>query len=150
VIVLFFAFGYRDGITNSSAIVWFLAGNLLYYASGIGLAYALQDNRAFCKYLCPITVPLKLTSRFSLLKVRADQDRCTGCAVCTRACPMDINIPHYTDAGQRVLSTECTLCQTCISACPTEALKLSFGLDMGGEEALRVRPAVEGAQSAVS
>jgi ferredoxin-type protein NapH len=150
VVVLFFAFGYRDGITGSSGIVWFLGGNLLYYASGIGLAYALQDNRAFCKYLCPITVPLKLTSRFSLLKVRADQDRCTGCAVCTRACPMDINIPHYTDAGQRVLSTECTLCQTCISACPTEALKLSIGLDMGGEESLRVRPAVEGAQSAVS
>jgi ferredoxin-type protein NapH len=47
--------------------IWIIVGNLLYYAVGIGLAYALKDNRAFCKYVCPVTVPLKITSRFSLL-----------------------------------------------------------------------------------
>ena len=37
----------------------FLIGNILYYAGGIALAFIFKDNRAFCKYLCPITVFLK-------------------------------------------------------------------------------------------
>ncbi len=35
-----------------------------------------QDNRAFCKYLCPITVFLKPMSYFSLLRVHCDEDKC--------------------------------------------------------------------------
>lgn len=42
----------------------FLAGNALYYISGIALAFIFKDNRAFCKYLCPITVFLKPMSYF--------------------------------------------------------------------------------------
>ena len=34
----------------------FIIGNILYYAAGIILAFAFRDNRAFCKYICPITV----------------------------------------------------------------------------------------------
>ncbi len=37
----------------------FIVGNVLYYAIGILLAFAWKDNRAFCKYICPITVFLK-------------------------------------------------------------------------------------------
>ena len=49
----------------------FVIGNLLYYAIGIGigLAFLLKDNRAFCKYICSITVFLKPMSYFSLLRV---------------------------------------------------------------------------------
>jgi len=54
-------------------------------------------------------------------------------------CPMDIRIPDYIKNGQRILSTECTLCQTCVSVCPKDALKLSFGVDLGGKELLRER-----------
>jgi formate hydrogenlyase subunit 6/NADH:ubiquinone oxidoreductase subunit I len=39
----------------------------------------------------------------------------------------------------RVLSTECSLCQTCITVCAQDALKLSFGFDLGGKELLRER-----------
>ena len=46
-------------------------------------------------------------------------------------------IPDYTQNGQRVLSTECSLCQTCISTCSKDALKLSFGFDLGGADLLR-------------
>ena len=41
----------------------FIIGNAAYYTSGIVLAYAFRDNRAFCKYICPITVFLKLWER---------------------------------------------------------------------------------------
>ena len=44
----------------------FLTGNAFYYIAGITLALIFKDNRAFCKYLCPVTVFLKPMSYFSL------------------------------------------------------------------------------------
>lgn len=37
----------------------FIGGNVLYYAVGIALAFVFKDNRAFCKYICPVTVFMK-------------------------------------------------------------------------------------------
>ena len=39
-------------IANLEQIMFwlFIAGNVLYYILGIGLAFVLKDNRAFCKY----------------------------------------------------------------------------------------------------
>jgi ferredoxin-type protein NapH len=141
VLVLWFGFSYQAPITfNSRAgLYWLVAGNALYYGIGIPLAFALKDNRAFCKYVCPVTVFLKATSRFSLLKIGGDSDKCDECGACVKTCPMDIRIPEYIQNGERVLSTECTLCQTCVSVCARDALKLSFGFDLGGKELLRER-----------
>jgi len=139
VLLLIYAAGFRDGATGSIAVTWFIVGNLLYYAAGIILAYALKDNRAFCKYICPVTVPLKITSRFSVIKIGGEAEKCNDCGACVKTCPMDICVPEYILKGERVLSTECSLCQTCITVCAPEALKLSFGFDVGGKELLRER-----------
>ena len=137
VLVLVYVVGFREGATGSLAVTWFIIGNLLYYAVGIVLAYTLKDNRAFCKYVCPVSVPLKITSRFSLMKVGGDAAKCDDCGACARMCPMDIRVPDYILQNERVLSTECSLCQTCITVCAPEALKLTFAFDMGGKELLR-------------
>ena len=137
VLVLVYVVGFREGATDSLAVTWFIIGNLLYYAVGIVLAYTLKDNRAFCKYVCPVSVPLKITSRFSLMKVGGDAAKCNDCGACARMCPMDIRVPDYILHNERVLSTECSLCQTCITVCAPEALKLTFAFDMGGKELLR-------------
>jgi formate hydrogenlyase subunit 6/NADH:ubiquinone oxidoreductase subunit I len=62
---------------------------------------------------------------------------------------MDIRISEYVRNNQRVLSTECILCQTCITVCPQNALKLAFGLDLGGKELLRERSTANRADSPV-
>jgi len=139
VLVLIYLVGFRNGATGTAAVTWFVIGNLLYYAAGIILGYALKDNRAFCKYLCPVSVPLKITSRFSLMKIGQGIGECNDCDACEKLCPMDIRISDYVRNNQRVLSTECSLCQTCITVCPQDALKLSFGFDMGGKDLLRER-----------
>jgi len=139
VLVLIYLVGFRQGATGSTAVTWFIIGNLLYYAVGIILAYRLKDNRAFCKYICPITVPLKISSRFSILKIGPGSGQCNDCDACEKMCPMDVLISDYVLDKQRVLSTECSLCQTCITVCPRDALKLSFGFDIGGKELLRNR-----------
>jgi polyferredoxin len=138
-LILFFVFGYRAGAAGQPAVIWFIIGNVLYYVIGITLAYALKDNRAFCKYVCPVSVPLKITSRFSLLRIGSTGKECNDCGACVKLCPMDVRIPEYILNGERVLSTECSLCQTCITVCVRESLKLSFGFDVGGKEWLQER-----------
>lgn len=102
--------------------VAFLLGNLFYYAAGILLAYKFQDNRAFCKYLCPITVFLKPMSHYALLRVQVDEAACTDCGACKKVCPMDVDMTS--NARNRDNATECILCTQCIDICPQKALKL--------------------------
>ncbi len=98
----------------------FLIGNVVYYGAGIALAFALRDNRAFCKYLCPITVFLKPMSYFSLLRVKCDRTKCVSCGKCRRACPMDVDVTD--NSRRRRNGTECILCMECVRACPKDAL----------------------------
>lgn len=100
----------------------FLIGNGLYYAAGIGLAYAFKDNRAFCKYLCPITVFLKPASYFSLMRIKVDADACVGCGKCRQVCPM--NVDMLNPSRERENGTECILCMSCVDSCPKGAVKL--------------------------
>ena len=139
VLVLVFVVGFRNGAAGTTAVIWFIAGNLLYYTVGIILAYTLKDNRAFCKYVCPVSVPLKLTSRFSVIKIGPAEGVCNDCNACEKMCPMDVRISDYILNNQRVLSTECSLCQTCITVCTQNAIKVSFGFDLGGKDLLRKR-----------
>ena len=39
----------------------------------------LKDNRAFCKYICPVTIFLKPASYFSYLRVKCDHTKCIKC-----------------------------------------------------------------------
>mgnify|MGYP000472572675 CR=1 FL=1 len=98
----------------------FLAGNAVYYIAGIVLAFVLKDNRAFCKYLCPVTVFLKPMSYFSLLRVHCDENKCVHCGKCLQVCPMNVEVNK--ESRKRKNATECILCYECTKACPTKAL----------------------------
>lgn len=140
VFIMWFYFDFRSVPEAKDALVWLIIGNIFYFGSGIIMAFLLKDNRAFCKYLCPITVILKVSSRFALFKMEADKTKCNDCNACTHACPMDINIPEYTKRDLRVLSTECINCQTCSTVCPQEAISWTFKWDPRVKEILRRRP----------
>ncbi len=105
----------------------------VYYICSVGFAVALKDRRAFCKYLCPSSAILRWTSRVAILKMTAEGRECDGCGACSRVCPMDIDVAHFTVRGCRVESGECILCQRCAQACPTEALHLAGGFDLAGK-----------------
>lgn len=98
----------------------FIAGNACYYAVGILLAFAFQDNRAFCKYICPITVFLKPMSYFSLLRIRCDKSKCVSCGKCKKVCPMEVDVTD--NSRKRKNGTECILCMECVKSCPKGAL----------------------------
>ena len=136
VLVLWYGFDQRVYSPIYAPLVWMLSGTMLYYIIGIALAYGLKDNRAFCKYVCPIPVLQKFPSRLSMLKVEGSAEKCNECGACDKMCPMDIQISQYTQSHQRVLSTECILCNECVDVCAKDALKISFGFDFGNRELL--------------
>ena len=98
----------------------FLIGNTFYYIAGIVLALVFKDNRAFCKYLCPVTVFLKPMSYFSLLRVHCNENKCIHCGKCLQACPMNVEVNK--ESRKRKNGTECILCYECTKVCPVKAL----------------------------
>ena len=98
----------------------FLLGNLAYYLVGIALAFLFKDNRAFCKYICPVTVFLKPMSYFSLVRIRCDKTKCISCGKCKRVCPMDVEMTD--NSRKRKNGTDCILCMECVKVCPKGAL----------------------------
>ena len=108
--------GHIEGI-----MFWaFIAGNIIYYAVGIVMAYAFKDNRAFCKYFCPITVFLKPMSYYSVIRIKCDKEKCISCGKCKRVCPMDVDVTD--NSRKRLNGTECILCMECVKKCPKDAL----------------------------
>ena len=101
-------------------LIAFIVGNVIYYLIGIVLAFAFKDNRAFCKYICPITIFLKPTSYFSLIRIKCNKDKCISCGKCKSICPM--NVDPTDNSRNRLNGTECILCMECVKNCPKKAL----------------------------
>ena len=100
----------------------FIIGNIIYYLIGISLGVILKDNRAFCKYICPVTIFLKPASYFSYLRVKCNHTKCINCKKCLNNCPM--NVDMLDDSRKRLNGTECILCLNCIENCSKKALDL--------------------------
>lgn len=111
-------------VKNIEQIMWwsFIIGNILYYIAGITLAYICKDNRAFCKYVCPVTVFLKPMSYLALFRIKVDKEKCISCGKCERICPMNVEVAD--NSRKKKNATECILCMRCVDACPVKALKL--------------------------
>ena len=74
--------------------------------------------RAFCRFLCPLGAIYGLFARLSVLGVKVEADKCTGCGRCVSHCQMDI---------QHVGDHECISCGSCIDVCPTKAISMKAG-----------------------
>lgn len=100
----------------------FIIGNIMYFGIGTILAFTCKDNRAFCKYICPITIFLKPASYFSLLRIKIDEEKCNGCGRCKKVCQMNVEMTN--NSRKRINGTECILCFKCIDECPQKALHI--------------------------
>jgi len=85
---------------------------------------SLVYDRFFCKYLCPVGAFYAIVGKASPYRVVRDENKCIDCGLCTKKCPVNIDVQHL----KEVKSSECISCQTCVLNCPKEgALKLMQG-----------------------
>jgi ferredoxin len=88
-----------------------------YAVTGVTLVLALFVPRAFCRYACPLGAVNGLFNSFSFIGIKRDATTCTDCGLCTKACPVNIDVC----ASTAVRSVECTRCLLCVEACPQNA-----------------------------
>jgi ferredoxin len=85
---------------------------------------SLLYHRFFCKYLCPMGAFYAIVGKFSPHRVVRDENKCIDCGICTKKCPVNIDVQHL----KEIKSSECLNCQTCVLNCPKEgALELKQG-----------------------
>ena len=79
---------------------------------------AWRNGRTYCNTICPVGTVLSFLSRFSLLKIRFDAEKCKNCSLCSKNCKsacIDYKT-HTVDASR------CIVCGNCINSCKHDAL----------------------------
>lgn len=83
---------------------------------------AWRNGRTYCNTICPVGTLLSFLSRFSLLKVHFDTEKCRNCSLCTKNCKaacIDFKNHH-------VNYSRCVVCGDCIESCKFGALKYTW------------------------
>ena len=82
---------------------------------------AWRNGRTYCNTICPVGTILSFFSRFSLLKIHFDEDKCKNCSLCTKNCKAAcIDFKNH-----KVDYSRCVVCGDCIDSCKFGALKYS-------------------------
>jgi polyferredoxin len=86
------------------------------------LAAGLRVTRFWCRALCPLGALLGVCSRWSLVQLRKQDDRCDDCRRCLLHCQGgDDPIP-----GVPWRKAECHLCLNCVDDCPTHGISFAW------------------------
>jgi len=89
-------------------------------------------KRAACHYICWMSpfmiMGIKLRKFLHLpgLHIVCDKTKCKSCNLCSKACPMSLNVKEMVLTGA-FDHEECILCGKCIDVCKSKTLKFKFG-----------------------
>jgi polyferredoxin len=110
-----------NSYTFYSVDVWIKSITALVLSASLLIIIAIlvwYGGRTYCNTLCPVGTLLSLLSRFSLLKIHIDDDKCIKCGLCTRNCKSScIDYKNGT-----VDHSRCVTCGNCIEKCNKDAI----------------------------
>ncbi len=84
-----------------------------------------RNGRTYCNTICPVGTLLSFFARFSVYRVKIDENKCVGCRLCEKNCKAAaIDIATHTIDYSR-----CVDCFDCIDKCNKDALhyELAYG-----------------------
>lgn len=95
----------------------------------------LFGRRGFCHRGCWIYPIIAFSSKVgtlihtpSLYVAVNDYDKCSNCKVCTKNCPMSLDVYDYIQTKTK-FPNNCIQCGFCIDKCPKGILSFSFGIE---------------------
>lgn len=94
-----------------------------------GLAWLY--GRTWCNTICPVGTLFGGISRYSLFRIRINEERCIGCGICERKCKARC----IDSKGKRVDNSRCVACFNCLSGCKFDAI--SYSASKSGKAASR-------------
>lgn len=97
---------------------------LAYGILAVVLLAAMVEDRAWCKFVCPMGAINGIFNKFSIFKIHRNKSQCIDCGACDHACPMNISVQDK----DKVTSTLCTRCGKCVTACPAQMNTLEYQL----------------------
>ena len=80
------------------------------------LLASLFVERPWCRWLCPFGAVQGIIQLVSPWKIRRNSEKCIDCGLCSKACPMNIDVARK----KAVMDTRCNRCGECLAACPKE------------------------------
>lgn len=89
---------------------------------GVFLFDLFGMKNGFCGHLCPLGGFYSLIGRFSLIRVKHNQEKCTLCMKCTEICPEKPVLHMIGKRSEFVAMGECSNCARCIEVCDDDAL----------------------------
>lgn len=94
--------------------------------AGVFLFDLFGVKNGFCGHLCPLGGFYSLIGRFSLIRVKHNQERCTLCMKCTEICPEKPVLHMIGKRSELVAMGECSNCARCIEVCNDGALNFDI------------------------
>lgn len=88
---------------------------------------SLFVERPWCRYACPLGAISGLLGKLSPVYIRRQAEACTSCKICTKACPMGLEVHTATS----ITSVDCIGCLECVGDCPREgAMDVRIGFPL--------------------
>ncbi|MCL2579975.1 MAG: 4Fe-4S binding protein [Oscillospiraceae bacterium] len=94
-------------------------------------SHLIVGKRATCHCVCWMApfmiIGTKVSDRLKLprLRLKSDRESCTGCNLCTKKCPMSLDVKAMVKAAN-MKNPECILCGECIDICPKKSIAYTF------------------------
>ncbi|GAP20720.1 4Fe-4S binding protein [Leptolinea tardivitalis] len=87
-------------------------------------------DRPWCRYACPLGAVSGIVAKISPTYLMRDRNTCTSCKICTKTCPMGLEI----HSANTIKNADCIGCLECVGACPSEgALVVKIGSPFTGK-----------------
>ena len=96
--------------------------SVFYFASVTFVLTALFGRRAFCRLVCPFALFFQLFDGLPWVPRIRQTSRCIGCDVCTKSCPMGVDVMGEVLGRGQVEDPECIRCMVCVDVCPVKGI----------------------------
>jgi polyferredoxin len=119
---------YGISVSNPGAYIIYYTVIIL-----IVLLSMLAGKRSFCHYSCwmsPFMIigrKIRNIFRWHSLQLKEERENCIHCHLCTRVCPMSLNVESMVNRGD-MENSECILCGRCVDICPRKVISFTFGI----------------------